>query len=105
VIGGGGEKRTLRSVARKAEHWNFPGGGVEVLKTKKAVLEKHCADLGRNVDEITISTHVRYNGDDYGPLLDEVAALGENGLDLAVVYLQPPHTAAMVEALANALSR
>ncbi len=104
VIGGGGEKRTLRSVARKAEHWNFPGGGVEVLKTKKAVLEKHCADIGRDPSEITISTHVRYNGDDYGALRDEVAALGENGLDLAVVYLQPPHTAAMVEALANALS-
>ena len=104
VVGGGGEKRTLRSVARKADHWNFPGGGVEVLKAKKAVLEKHCADLGRNVDDITISTHVRYNGNEYGPLRDEIAALGENGLDLAVVYLQPPHTAAMVEELAKALT-
>jgi F420-dependent oxidoreductase-like protein len=103
VIGGGGEKRTLRSVARKADHWNFPGGGVEVLKTKKAVLEKHCADIGRDPSEITISTHLRFNDNDFGPLVDEAAALAENGLDLGVVYLQPPHTPDVLAPLAKAL--
>ncbi|MEX2394419.1 MAG: TIGR03560 family F420-dependent LLM class oxidoreductase, partial [Actinomycetota bacterium] len=44
-IGGLGEKRTLRAVARWAQHWNFPGGGVEVLKAKREVLAKHCADV------------------------------------------------------------
>jgi alkanesulfonate monooxygenase SsuD/methylene tetrahydromethanopterin reductase-like flavin-dependent oxidoreductase (luciferase family) len=104
VIGGGGEKRTLRSVARKAEHWNFPGGGVEVLRQKKAVLEKHCADLGRDIGEITISTHLRFtDANDFGALVDEAGALGESGLDLGVVYLPPPHTPAVLEPLAKAL--
>ena len=104
VIGGGGEKRTLRSVARKADHWNFPGGGVDVLTSKKAVLEKHCADIGRDPSEITISTHLRLtDANDFGPLVDEAAALGEAGLDLGVVYLPPPHTAAVLEPLAKAL--
>src|SRR5438105_4762815 len=31
-IGGTGERRTLRSVARYAQHWNLPGGGVDVFR-------------------------------------------------------------------------
>jgi alkanesulfonate monooxygenase SsuD/methylene tetrahydromethanopterin reductase-like flavin-dependent oxidoreductase (luciferase family) len=105
VIGGGGEKRTLRSVARIGDHWNFPGGGVEVFNAKKDVLAKHCADLGRDINEITTSTHLRYgDGGDLGPLVDEAAALGEAGLDLGVVYLPPPHTPAVLEPLAKALA-
>ena len=44
VIGGGGEKRTLRTVARWAQHWNVPGGGVDVYKQKYDVLRAHCDD-------------------------------------------------------------
>jgi len=104
VIGGGGEKRTLRSVARIGDHWNFPGGGVEVFNAKKDVLAKHCADLGRDISEITTSTHLRFTDPkNFGPLVDEAAALGEAGLDLGVVYLPPPHTPAVLEPLAKAL--
>src|SRR5436305_4102995 len=35
VIGGGGEKRTLRTVARWAQHWNVPGGGVDEFLRKR----------------------------------------------------------------------
>jgi F420-dependent oxidoreductase-like protein len=103
VIGGGGEKRTLRAVARWADHWNFPGGGVEVFNSKREVLAKHCADVGRDMSEITTSTHIRFDGTDIGPLVEEAAALGEAGLDLGVVYLPPPHTPAVLEPLAEAL--
>src|SRR6266576_2486723 len=51
-IGGGGERRTLRAVARYAQHWNFPGGGVDTLIKKREVLAGHCAAIGRDVDEI-----------------------------------------------------
>lgn len=104
VIGGGGEKRTLRSVARIGDHWNFPGGGVEVFNAKKEVLAKHCADFGRDIGEITTSTHVRLSDpNDFGALVDEASALGEAGLDLGVVYLPPPHTPDVVRSLAKAL--
>ena len=59
VIGGGGEKRTLRTVARWAQHWNVPGGGVDVYKHKRDVLRAHCEEIGRDVSEITTSTHLR----------------------------------------------
>ena len=103
-IGGGGERRTLRAVARYAQHWNFPGGGVETLTHKRAVLEQHCAEIGRDPSEIMISTHLRIPADgDMAALVDEAAALAEAGLDLGIVYLQPPHSPKVLEPLAEAL--
>jgi F420-dependent oxidoreductase-like protein len=103
VIGGGGEKRTLRAVARWGDHWNFPGGGVDVFNAKREVLAKHCADIGRDMGEITTSTHIRFDGSDIGPLVEEAARLGEAGLDLGVVYLPPPHTPDVLEPIARSL--
>jgi F420-dependent oxidoreductase-like protein len=103
VIGGLGEKRTLRAVARWADHWNFPGGGVEVFKSKRDVLAKHCADAGRDLSEITTSTHLRLDPSDMGPLVAEAQALSDAGLDLGIVYLPPPHTPAVLGPLAEAL--
>lgn len=51
LIGGGGEKRTLRTVARYADAWNI-WGTPEAMVEKGAILDKHCADVGRNPAEI-----------------------------------------------------
>lgn len=104
VIGGLGERRTLRSVARWGDHWNMPGGGVDVFLAKRAVLAKHCADLGRDPNEITTSTHLRLDPEDVSSLVDEAAAFADAGLDLGIVYLPPPHTPAVLEPLAASLS-
>jgi F420-dependent oxidoreductase-like protein len=103
VIGGGGEKRTLRTAARFADHWNVPGGGVQVFKAKREVLAKHCADVGRKVEDITTSTHLRLDPANIGAIVDEAAAFADAGLDLGVVHLPPPHTPAVLEPLADAL--
>ena len=47
MIGGSGEKKTLRTLARYGDQWNA-FGTPEVLAHKKAVLENHCADVGRD---------------------------------------------------------
>jgi F420-dependent oxidoreductase-like protein len=102
-IGGSGEKRTLRTAARFAQHWNFVGGSVEQFSRAKDVLHQHCADIGRDPAEILLSSHVRFTGD-AAETAAAAAALGEAGVELAIVYLQPPHTAAMLEPLAAALA-
>jgi F420-dependent oxidoreductase-like protein len=51
VIGGSGEHKTLRTVARYADIWNGLGS-VEKLTAKSAVLEAHCADVGRDPTQI-----------------------------------------------------
>ena len=70
----------------------------------REILAKHCADIGRNVDEIMTSTHLRLDPNNIQATVDEAAALAEAGLDLGIVYLPPPHTPAILEPLASALS-
>jgi alkanesulfonate monooxygenase SsuD/methylene tetrahydromethanopterin reductase-like flavin-dependent oxidoreductase (luciferase family) len=55
LIGGGGEKKTLRMVARHATIWHsFADAGT--LERKLGILRQHCADVGRDFGEIEIST-------------------------------------------------
>jgi alkanesulfonate monooxygenase SsuD/methylene tetrahydromethanopterin reductase-like flavin-dependent oxidoreductase (luciferase family) len=51
MIGGSGEKKTLRTVARHADGWNT-AGTVETMARKVDVLAGHCADAGRDIEEI-----------------------------------------------------
>ena len=47
MIGGGGEKVTLKIVARWADHWNV-WGGPDILAQKGKILEGYCAAIGRD---------------------------------------------------------
>ncbi|HXY44590.1 MAG TPA: LLM class F420-dependent oxidoreductase [Acidimicrobiales bacterium] len=102
-IGGSGEQRTLRTAARFAQHWNFVGGTVEEFAHKRDVLYEHCADIGRDPADILLSSHVRFEGDPAATAA-AAAALGEAGVELAIVQLRPPHTPDVLEPLAAALS-
>jgi alkanesulfonate monooxygenase SsuD/methylene tetrahydromethanopterin reductase-like flavin-dependent oxidoreductase (luciferase family) len=51
LIGGGGEQVTLKITARYADWWHGFGDPA-VIKHKLEVLKKHCADVGRNFNEI-----------------------------------------------------
>jgi alkanesulfonate monooxygenase SsuD/methylene tetrahydromethanopterin reductase-like flavin-dependent oxidoreductase (luciferase family) len=89
-IGGSGEKRTLRTTARYAQHWNFGGGTPDEFAHKRDVLYAHCADVGRDPKQITLSSHVRLGPDgNVGTAAETAAALAAVGLDLAIVYLPP----------------
>ena len=101
-IGGSGERRTLRTVARFAQHWNFVGGSPDDFAHKRDVLHQHCAEVGRDPTEIVLSSHVAFTGDP-AATADTAAALGEQGLDLAIVQLRPPHTPDVLEPIAEAL--
>lgn len=56
LVGGGGERRTLRLVAEHADACNVFGQADEV-RHKVAVLRRHCADLGRDPAEVAV-THL-----------------------------------------------
>jgi F420-dependent oxidoreductase-like protein len=57
MIGGGGEKVTLKIVAKHANHWNV-WGGPEVLARKGKVLDGHCAAVKRDPKTITRSVNM-----------------------------------------------
>src|SRR5215211_1769681 len=51
MIGGSGEKKTLRTVARHADMWNAMGT-LETIARKTEVLLRHCDDAGRDISTI-----------------------------------------------------
>ncbi len=78
------------------------GGPPAEFARKRDVLAGHCADIDRDPREIMLSAHVRLGEDrNYGKVIGEAAALGAEGLDLAIVYLPPPYDTAVLEPLAN----
>jgi F420-dependent oxidoreductase-like protein len=104
-IGGTGERRTLRSVARYASHWNLPMFDGETLRRKLDVLAGHCADAGTDVDAIKVSTHVFAPADaDPAELVGAAEEQAEAGIDQAIVYFEPPVDLATVESVTQAMA-
>ncbi|HUS14379.1 MAG TPA: LLM class flavin-dependent oxidoreductase [Chloroflexia bacterium] len=52
MVGGAGEKKTLRVVAERADWWCLDVAPVDVFRHKAGVLDRHCADVGRDPAEI-----------------------------------------------------
>jgi len=104
VVGGRGEKRTLRIAARYADHWNLPFASPEEFRQKYQVLLGHCEAVGRNPDEIECSVQIALAPDeDPRESADAAAALFEAGVDTVIYSLRVPYQAATIEALGNQL--
>jgi F420-dependent oxidoreductase-like protein len=105
AIGGKGPKRTLRTAARFAQHWNAITENPDQWRAVKQILLEHCDAVGRDPKEITCSANVRVSpGQDLRPLTEAVAGYRAAGADLVVVNL--PHRAKpdILQPLADALA-
>ena len=91
--------------ARYAQHWNFVGGPPEQFARKRDLLGTYCAEVGPDPGDIALSAQVRLNPqrDDHR-VVAEAAALAEEGLDLAIIYLSPPYDPAVLQPLAEAIT-
>jgi alkanesulfonate monooxygenase SsuD/methylene tetrahydromethanopterin reductase-like flavin-dependent oxidoreductase (luciferase family) len=58
MIGGSGEKKTLRTIARYADMWNGMGS-IETMRHKMDVLLEHCATVGRDPNQIIKTTALK----------------------------------------------
>ena len=86
MIGGGGERKTLRLVARYAQACNlFPG---PELARKLDVLREHCDREGRDYNEISKTCYFVFDvgekGEKAGQVADELGKLAELGFDAAI---------------------
>jgi alkanesulfonate monooxygenase SsuD/methylene tetrahydromethanopterin reductase-like flavin-dependent oxidoreductase (luciferase family) len=104
MIGGAGERATLRVVAENADIWNMPGPPyftATEFRRKCAVLDEHCAAIGRDPKEIirSVQTHVRYEDPAAGR--DTLLELIEAGARHLVLNLPMPYPAAPVTWLAE----
>jgi probable F420-dependent oxidoreductase len=73
LIGGGGEKKTLKLVAKHATIWHS-FADAETFTRKSAILDRHCADVGRDPSEIERSVAVGGDAkpEELGPQLAEL---------------------------------
>ncbi|MBA2381024.1 MAG: LLM class F420-dependent oxidoreductase [Chloroflexi bacterium] len=80
MIGGGGEKKTLRLVAQYADATNV-FGGPEAIAHKYAILREHCSAVGRNYDEIERSNlqAVNLERDTPSQIVDRFGELSDAG--------------------------
>lgn len=84
MVAGGGERRTLRTVARYGDACNV-SGTPDVIRHKLEVLAGHCADAGRDPAEIT-TTAALFPPDSVDELVQEVGERLGAGLD-GVIFL------------------
>ncbi|MDQ1130232.1 LLM class F420-dependent oxidoreductase [Microbacterium sp. SORGH_AS_0888] len=88
MIGGGGEKKTLRLVAQHADACNLSTmGGLDALAHKLDVLRGHCEAVGRSYDEIEKTAMVGVNPQSTADAVaTEVDALAELGVTATYVF-------------------
>jgi F420-dependent oxidoreductase-like protein len=100
LIGGGGEKKTLRLVAQYADACNFFVSSPQDVRHKLDVLREHCDAVGRDYDSITKTILGRVNPDgDVSEFLSDMEQYAALGVSLVEVAPLPPDPARFVAAL------
>ena len=103
-IGGSGPKRTLRLAAEYADVWNAAGGEPAAVAESSAILDRHCADIGRDPATIRRSVQIRL-GDDTDALLRRVEEFARIGVTEPLLVVNSGDFVAGAERLAELLPR
>jgi len=106
MVGGGGERKTLRLVAQYADACNV-FGSPETIARKYAILDAHCAAVGRDPSEIERSTlqNVRLGppgaarAESPAQVVDRFGDLSDAGADHVIFELKDVHLPAYLEAV------
>jgi F420-dependent oxidoreductase-like protein len=104
LIGGGGERKTLKLVAKYADACNLFALGPAEVKRKVEILERHCEDEGR--DPAEIKKTMNYGGDprdDLDGFLREMEEYASLGIQLVAIRNQPPDPVATITELGEKL--
>jgi F420-dependent oxidoreductase-like protein len=101
VIGGSGEKLTLRITAEYANIWNYVGQSVEEFRHKNEVLDGHCRAINRDPATIQRSVQLVMNPDDMAGNRKRVQDFIEAGATHLILNLRAPYPQHIVQRLAE----
>jgi alkanesulfonate monooxygenase SsuD/methylene tetrahydromethanopterin reductase-like flavin-dependent oxidoreductase (luciferase family) len=90
IVIGGRATATLRVVAEHADVWNIPGGDLDDAVSRSALLDRLCAEIGRDPASITRSMYLPVSYDHPGTTRDAIAAATGAGFGHIVLGLAAP---------------
>jgi F420-dependent oxidoreductase-like protein len=102
MVGGGGERKTLRLVAQYADACNIFGRSPEFVAGKLAVLREHCERLGRPYDEIerTVLTSIDLDAETPDAVVERFGGLAEAGAQHIIFSVRGVADVARLERIA-----
>jgi F420-dependent oxidoreductase-like protein len=106
LIGGGGERKTLRLVAQYGDACNLFGTSPEDVEHKLGVLRRHCDDIGRDYDEIRktiLANNARPTPETRDEFVREMADYAKVGVQAAIVMPTTGSPAAWIDNMAPAI--
>jgi alkanesulfonate monooxygenase SsuD/methylene tetrahydromethanopterin reductase-like flavin-dependent oxidoreductase (luciferase family) len=91
IIIGGRSTATLRVVAEHADLWNIPGGDIDDCVRRGALLDRFCAEIGRDPGSITRSIYLPVSYDQAVTTQDSIAAAIDAGFQHIILGLPAPY--------------
>jgi alkanesulfonate monooxygenase SsuD/methylene tetrahydromethanopterin reductase-like flavin-dependent oxidoreductase (luciferase family) len=91
IMIGGRSKAVLRIVAEHADMWNIPGGDIDDVVARSALLDGYCAEIGRDPGSITRSIHLPVSYEEPGATRAAIAEALGAGFTHIVLGLSTPY--------------
>jgi alkanesulfonate monooxygenase SsuD/methylene tetrahydromethanopterin reductase-like flavin-dependent oxidoreductase (luciferase family) len=103
IMIGGRSSATLRVVAEHADLWNIPGGDIEDAIARSALLDRYCAEIGRDPAAITRSIYLPASYDRPQLTRDAIAEAVDAGFPHIILGLPAPYPAGVARWVADEL--
>jgi alkanesulfonate monooxygenase SsuD/methylene tetrahydromethanopterin reductase-like flavin-dependent oxidoreductase (luciferase family) len=103
VVIGGRSAPVLRVAAEHADLWNIPGGDIDDAVHRSALLDRYCAEIGRDPASVTRSIHLPVSYDQPGITRDAIGEAIEAGFGHIVLGLPAPYPADVAQRVTDEL--
>ena len=103
ILIGGRSAPLLRVAAEHADLWNIPGGNIDDAVGRSALLDRYCAEIGRDPASVTRSMHLPVSYDQPSITRDVIGAAIDAGFQHIVLGLAPPYPANVAQWVTNEL--
>jgi alkanesulfonate monooxygenase SsuD/methylene tetrahydromethanopterin reductase-like flavin-dependent oxidoreductase (luciferase family) len=103
ILIGGRSAAVLRVVAQHADLWNIPGGDIDDVISRSALLDRYCAEIGRDPASVTRSIHLSVSYDQPSSTRDAIGEAIDAGFRHIVLGLPAPWPAGVAQWVADEL--
>ncbi|HWG63619.1 MAG TPA: LLM class flavin-dependent oxidoreductase [Streptosporangiaceae bacterium] len=101
ILVGGRSAPVLRVAAQHADLWNVPGGDIDDVISRSALLDRYCAEIGREPAAVTRSIHLAVSYDQPGITREAIGKAIDAGFRHMVLGLPAPYPANVAQWVAD----